>query len=441
MSISETSGEHTSQTDKEEQALQSLLEFPFVDALFGRRSRRFFRGAEIPDGPLAYKSRHEAIPLTELERLLILTAAGGNTGWHHSITRHERYAPHLSNYPGAAGGRTFPSAAGFHTSELFFTDDSGTYLFQTRDAPAMGQRDTEGKLSLVELVKAHASRIRKLSDKRVYIPPSEPYMEGHNTWVANRPGSLLVMPVGDVAQHAIANLCFFTQNGYCIYDDVKRQRIPGLEQFADIVDAANPLPMTFLDQYSLTECTAELSTATYAGMLMQQAMGLGGWMFNGIDRLTMLGASGDPDVPGLGFRYDSDERWALPNPTGLPGVFEGHCPPHYPNMRAAVDAFCERKFGPGGPFHPDTPGPWKDSRKVRGSAQVHDEHFRACVALQAQYAYDTFGKFPATVPTIFILMYLQSHHLDLEYYDTLFQPGAYLNTHAEHLARWHGVEE
>ncbi len=97
-------------------------------------------------------------------------------------------------------------------------------------------------------------------------------------------------------------------------------------------------------------------------MLMQQAMGLGGWMFNGIDRLTMLGASGDPNVPGLGFRYDSDERWALPNPTGLAGVFEGHCPPHYPDMRAALEHFCERKFGPGGPFHPDTPGPWKDGQ-------------------------------------------------------------------------------
>ena len=101
-------------TDHEEQALQDLLQFPFVDALFGRRSRRFFRGAEIPDGPLAYTSKHEPVPLTELETLLILTAVGGNTGWHHSITRHERYAPHLSNYPAAAGGRTFPSAAGFH---------------------------------------------------------------------------------------------------------------------------------------------------------------------------------------------------------------------------------------------------------------------------------------------------------------------------------------
>ena len=92
-------------------------------------------------------------------------------------------------------------------------------------------------------------------------------MEGHNTWVANRPDSLLVIPTGDVAQHAIANLCFFTQNGYCLYDDVNDRPIPGLEPFADIVDVANPLPLTLLDQYSLTECTAEPSTAAYAGML------------------------------------------------------------------------------------------------------------------------------------------------------------------------------
>ena len=38
---------------------------------------------------------------------------------------------------GAAAGRTFPSAAGFHTVELFFTDDSGVYFFPTRDAGAL----------------------------------------------------------------------------------------------------------------------------------------------------------------------------------------------------------------------------------------------------------------------------------------------------------------
>ena len=32
---------------------EDLLKVPFVDALFGRRSRRFALGATIPDGPLA----------------------------------------------------------------------------------------------------------------------------------------------------------------------------------------------------------------------------------------------------------------------------------------------------------------------------------------------------------------------------------------------------
>jgi hypothetical protein len=235
----------------------------------------------------------------------------------------------------------------------------------------------------------------------------------------------------------IAVLCFLLQNGYVIYDDINGEQVPGLERFAHLANLEEPLPLTFAETYAITECTAELSTCCYAGMLMLQAMGLGGWMFDGIDRYTVLGASGDPEVPGLGFRYDTDERWSLPNPTGLPGVFEGYCPPHYPDMRAAVEAFAERKFGPGGPFHPDTPGPWKESSTVRSSAQVHSEEFKECVAVMAQHIYDRFGKFPGTVPSIFVLTYLQAHHLDLEFYDHHFGPGAYLKTHADHMARWH----
>jgi hypothetical protein len=51
--------------------------------------------------------------------------------------------------------------------------------------------------------------------------------------------------------------------------------------------------------------------------------------------------------------------------------------------------------------------------------------------------FDTFGKFPATVPSVYILMYLQAQHIDTEYYDKLFKPGAYLPTHARHHANWH----
>lgn len=423
-------------TSVETEALHDLAQFPLVEALLGRRSRRFALGDEIPDGPLTYRSVHDPLPLSDLERMLVLSAMGGTTGWHYGITRNARYAPHLANYAGAAAGRTFPSAAGFHTTELFFTDDAGTYFFPTRDAGALVDPSRDGVTPAL-MVERHRQRIRRLSDHRVFLPREEPFMEGHNTWCVNVPGSLLVIPVADIAQHAIAGLCFLLQNGYCLYDDVNGRAIPGMEEFAELVDLEAPYPLVFFEQYMLAEAVAELASACYAGTLMLQAIGLGGWMFDGIDRFSMLGASGDPEVPGLGFRYDEDERWSTPNPTGLPGVFEASCPPHYPDMAAAVEAFAERKFGAGGPFNRDTPGAWTDSPGVRGSAEVHSPAFKACVAHQAQYLYDTFGKFPATVPTVMILNYLQAHHLDLDFYDRFFTSGAYLRTHAEHVRRWH----
>ena len=84
---------HEQHAATEAEALRELAEFPLVEAIYGRRSRRFALGDEIPDGPLAYRSRHEPLPLTELERMLVLSAMGGTTGWHYSITRHARYAP------------------------------------------------------------------------------------------------------------------------------------------------------------------------------------------------------------------------------------------------------------------------------------------------------------------------------------------------------------
>src|SRR5688500_20387488 len=108
------------------------LEFPLVAALFGRRARRFSLGTTLPDGPLAYTSKHEPMPLSALEQMMVLTAAAGNTGSHYAIMRHARYAPHLSNYPAAAGGRPLPPAAGFHTREVLLTHHAAVYHFATR---------------------------------------------------------------------------------------------------------------------------------------------------------------------------------------------------------------------------------------------------------------------------------------------------------------------
>jgi hypothetical protein len=419
------------------EGFNELMQVSFMEALLGRRSRRFFMGAEIPDGVFKYKSRHPPMPLSELEKLLVVMACGGNTSWHNMIYRAQAYAPYLSNYAASAGGRTFPSAAGFHTSKIFFTNDDGVYLLDARDVPPFGEKAADGTFDVTAVLGALKARIRKLQDGRLKLLQEPPYIEAHNTWVVNQPSTLVVIPVGDLAQHVLLGLCYMLQNNTVLTDDINRKTIPGIEKFKNIVDVDNVWPLSFVEKLSLAELSVELSTSCYAGALMLQAMGLGGWMFDGLDPFSVLGASGNPLSPGLGFRYDTHDNWATPNPTGLEGVLEGHCPPHYPDMRAAVDAVCERKFGPGGPFHPTTPGHWKDSRKVRSAAKVHDEAFKDCISLQAQYILDTFGKFPGTVPSIFVLTYLQAHHLDLEFYDQFYEPGAYLKTHAAHMEKWH----
>jgi hypothetical protein len=390
---------------------QDMLAFGLVETLMGRRARRFFMGAEIPDGVFAYKSRHRPVPLSELEKLLVVTACGDNTGWHHLTHRAKLYAPHLSNYAAAAGGRSFPSAAGFHTSKTFFTDDKGVYLLDNRDSAACADRAPDGSLSFDAALEAVKSRLKKVREGRLSVPPQVPHVEPHNTWVVNQPGTLLVITVADLAQHVLLALCYFLQNGAVIRDDVYGCPIPGIEQFKHLVNVENTWPLTFVEQWSLTEVTAELSTSCYAGALMLQAMGLGGWMFNGMDpsSVSWVPAATRP-CRAWGFRFDADERWPYPNPTGLTSVMEGYCPPHFRDMRSAVDALCERKFGPGGPFHPDTPGPWKESRKIRSAAPVHSEEFKECVALQAQYIFDRFGKFPGTVPSVVATIYLQAHH-------------------------------
>jgi hypothetical protein len=98
----------------------------------------------------------------------------------------------------------------------------------------------------------------KLSDTRLHIPHAAAHMERHNTWCANVPGSTLVIPVADMAQHMVLALCYLVQNGACIYDDVNNRPIPGMEAFAGLVNVDAPYPLSYVEQYTLTEATVEL---------------------------------------------------------------------------------------------------------------------------------------------------------------------------------------
>ena len=58
-------------------------------------------------------------------------------------------------------------------------------------------------------------------------------------------------------------------------------------------------------------------------------------------------------------------------------------------------------------------------------------------AVTAQETGEVSKPIRGTVPTVFIMNYVQAHHLGLDFYDHFFKPGAYLRTHADHMQRWH----
>ena len=97
-------------------------------------------------------------------------------------------------------------------------------------------------------------------------------------------------PVGDLAQHTLSAILYYTVNHLPIFDDIVKKQIPGIDKYDKIVDTKNPIPLTYLEQYNISELITELSASCYIGMLLLQAMGLGGWMYDGVDRHTVLGA-------------------------------------------------------------------------------------------------------------------------------------------------------
>lgn len=421
--------------------LQQIINFPLVNALFGRRSRRFGFGMSIPGGPLAYTSQHEPLPLCELERALLVSAATGVTGWNFGIPFTINESDSLSNYSLRLTGRTAPSTASIGTAELFFTDDSGIYITRTRDLTPEKMREFEESDDIARIIGISQAATARLSDSRLHLPPEPPHFDEHNIWNSNRPGSTLFMPVGDVGQQLLALLAMYVTNGYTLYDDYGGGLGGNLEPFIR-TGVINDTPqmrfaLSHIEQVAYSTVAMELALICQNIVLMMQAIGLGGWMYSGIFPYSALGAFAGEGVRGLGFRFVRREDWTMPNPIGLDGIYESVCPPYAKDMYEAAYRLSVRKFGAGGTYDPGTGGPFRQSREVKATARPYSQAQIDCIGEMAQHIYATYGRFPARYPTILMRIYAQAHHLELEFYDRFFEAGAYLQTHAEHMQVWH----
>jgi hypothetical protein len=455
-----TSAPHPT-TSQHASHLDSVLQFPLLHALFGRRARRFGLGMEIPSGPLAYRSEKEPLPLTEQEQMLLVAAATGVSGWSFGVPFGPRTPQSHAEFTLRFTGRTAPTAAGLGTPALFFTDDDGCYCTRTRDVrPALMQELTgaregvgaqEGAGGLEHVLHVCRENTTRIRDGRLDLPSSPPHILPPNLWWANKPGSTLFMPVGDASEVALGILALMMRHGVMLVDHETGEPAGNLEPFvrSGLLDREKQLTLAEL-QADVHECVClELAFMGHNIVLLLQAMGLGGLYFNGMDGLSALGARASDGVAGLGFTFTHDDRWVTPNAVGLDGLYEALCPPYYPDMHAAVEAFVARKFGPEGAYAPaasgtqaasGADGPWRDSAGVRGTVAPYTAEFVDCMSEVARYIHDKHGKFPGIRSTILLPGFVQVQHLDTDFYDAHYQEGAYLPTHAEHMERWHRGE-
>ncbi len=429
-------------------ALDEAAAFPALAAIFSRRSRRFPLGGTLT-GPLAYSSAAPPLPLSAAEEAVLVAAATGVTG----VIAEEWAFLDAAGQPTGGDklasftGRTFASPLANKSTEVFWTNDEGTYLLPQRDAAATAYRQNQ---SAAEHSALHGTAIR-LSAQRLDIPKRQPNLFAFNHQLINVPGSTLFIPIADMTRQCItAMLLYFDRpHGYYLVD----RRLGGdpLRPFvaSGLLSDAHPVDLADFERWQMVDASGVESGLVVANLAAAtQALGLGGHPFSGgKGRVTMGGEphwraiGGTGPAGGLGFRFHRvpDDAPAGPGeeiPVGLDGLFEGAIPPYHPTIEDAVDFVVGLRWGEQGAFTGDGLTPWADPGIVPRIPRPSAEAIGAAKAM-ARYIWDSYGRFPATIDPFLTTVWYQAHHLDIGFYDRYYPSEAVPGHIRDHLPRWH----
>jgi hypothetical protein len=444
--------------------LEKALKYPLFEALLNRRSRRISRGIHsVPAGTLSYDSKAEAQPLSDLEEALLILATGVTGTTMPDMPFKSEDGKDLVGSPMVeVMGRAASSPDNAQGTHFFMLNDSGTYLLRT--PPDFDPSVWRGPLTAAKLVELAGKCKHKVLDHRLDFPREYPCYFGRNRFVSNVPGSTVLVPVVDLTRQYINGMMYLLTepDGFrpTFIDDWNLYRCAGVSKWvkSKFLNKDLPIPLGLAGTFRI-HVEADLLIQNL--LLMIQAMGLGGWVHAAFIGPLLLG---DPEYvkkygPGLGFRYERPTNllrrtllkpftplpgWGA-NPVGLDGLIQGFCPPYYPDMTAAVDALVASKYGPKGVYHnvPLFDRVFKDGKGKEFVDQVphFSEEVIACAKDVCNYIYETYGRFPAHVDAMYVPgVWVQAHHLDLQYYDSLYQNG-YSPTQAGHQTHWHGPSE
>lgn len=431
------------------EAVQKAWNYPLFDAIFQRRARRFPLGAEMPGDLAPFKSTKEPVPLDEIEEAMLVMAGTGISGINLSDLPFNDSAG--SNWCGNTMiqfvGRVYASACGSHGTELFFTNDEGTYMVKLRDKLPSEMQEFETLDDREKIVQAFRANTVQIGEGRLGVPMLPGVTQPFNWWNVNQPGTTLFMPISDVTWEYINVLMLVMDepNSYYIYDDLNNNAEP-LKEWADkgYLERSRAYALS-----SLESAMQMIIPGTEQAIMLQnmylalQAMGLGGWIFSS--------SVGQFVMPLMGFRVHvpdkvgpikplDPEAGGRPAIVGLDGHFEAYCPPYYPDMAAAAQAIFDAKWGSRGIYREDGgPAPYKDRQSLDKLVQKTPDWCLEATKALCTYIWDTYGRFPATVDPMVMNIWFQAHHLETEFYDRYYQPGAYHEAVRRHMEVWHGA--
>lgn len=442
---------------------ERLEQYPLLDALLDRRSRRFGPGMKIESGPFAYTSQHPPLPLDEDEIAALAFAACGVTGYALADLAYGQGDG--GNMLAGLLGRTVASPDAMNCISVVVTNDEATYLlkrpqdFAPSEYPALVELARQGELT--ELYRR--SRV-KLADGRAAPPVIPGYNFNINKWSLYAPGGTYFVPIAETtAIYINAVLEAFTEEmGIFVLDERANFMPAGIGKFAKskgghLTDDPKKQRVATIQaiELSLAEAGAIEQGMVLQNLgLMTQALGLGGfpnfarhewgWFeavgfrMGKMPGSKYLGAS--PLITTILGWLGRDQQISYPVglERGSQVLLKPYCPPYYKTMREAVLAYVDYKFGSqgiwrGGAAH----SAWRDpAGATRQIPRVPDQAIEATIAY-CEYIYQRYGRFPAYTSPFRTVLGYQATHVDVDFYDRFYRPDALSDTQRDH-GRWHG---
>jgi len=411
-------------------------------------------------GPLAFESKQDPIPLSEVEEALIAWAGLGPNGIVAADIPAQGDLASLLYW----AGRTAPGSSNDNSVDLLIISDRGVDLYRPgseRSKPV----EIEGPDDYWKVLHWYRSGLIHVSDSRPDVDWSTAPPGTHNVrpmgalqYNLSRQGSTWFLPIGDLGREWV-NLLLSSYHFSGFYlEDVNGNKPAGCEQWIrpGFLEVGFPIPV--FDELVLMLHTSQVGAIVQNMRIACEALGLGGWPMGNYSDDMLLG--GYPEVAaGLGFNFMEREMDRNPSRVasclGLADVFEAVCVPSpwFPNARDAVEHVMQSRYGAGGILSREdnwamnSGGPFKESAldRILEHPKLHIPDWVVDAAVDTiDYIVAQYGVAPANISPVRAKFSLQVHHVDEQYYQQYHsgeeKPFLITEQIQNHFDQWHPGE-